>query len=268
MKSNKYNIYSKNDIYQELKALISNKKKRNKKNMFIIEGVRNINNAVASKWEIEGVVYCENYSRSKWAKSFIYNSHLDKYNLSYELLSELSNKDKPSEILIILKMKKFELIIDEYEAPIYVLLDRPSNYGNLGTIIRSCDAFGVKGIFIYGHSVDMYNPEVISATTGSYFSLPIYRISSRDRLESVLNTFRSKYKNIQIIGTSAKGDTLISNMYNNKPRLLIIGNETNGINDYLRSISDLIITIPMNGYASSLNVACATTVLLYEFTKK
>lgn len=136
-------ITVRNNIFQHVQVLKTNRKKRNQYREFVVEGVRNINEAVKTK---------ENYCFSE------------------ELMRELSGKEDTSELMAIVKMKEISpSMINSRETPFFVLFDRPSNKGNLGSVIRSCDALGADGLFMTGHGVDLYDPEVIATSMGSFF---------------------------------------------------------------------------------------------------
>ncbi len=91
-----------------------------------------------------------------------------------------------------------------------VVFDRPASPGNLGTIIRSCDALSVDGLVITGHAADLYDPETISATTGSFFAMPTVRLPSQRELEAWLATIRQTIGPLQVVGSSAKAEVDIA----------------------------------------------------------
>ncbi|MCL2513407.1 MAG: hypothetical protein FWF08_05855, partial [Oscillospiraceae bacterium] len=156
------------------------------------------------------------------------------------------------------------------ENPVIALFDRSSNKGNLGTLFRSCDALGVEGLILTGHSVDVYEPEVIRSSMGSFFNVPSIRLSDNADIDAFLSDLKGKYPQIKIIGTTAHNQTAISEIDMATPVLFLIGNETDGLNQHLTEICDVMATIPMSGKssASSLNVSCAATVLFYEAARQ
>lgn len=117
---------------------------------------------------------------SDWANGILENSGAKKhFELPFHLLKKLSQKEETSELIAIIAMQDDDLSrIPEKDNTLVVVLDRPSNPGNIGTIIRSCDSFGVNGLIITGHSADLYDPETIRATTGSFFCVPTVCLSS------------------------------------------------------------------------------------------
>ena len=262
-------INKENSQFQLLNALKTNREKRNKDG-FLFEGVRNINNAVKYKWKIKAFFYSSEKGLSNWAKDILKNAQAEVcYDLSKELLKKISNKDEVSELLVLAEIPKNDLSrIKTGGNLLVVIFDRPSSPGNLGTIIRSCDSFGVNGLIITGHAADAYDPEAISATTGSLFSLPIVRLSSQNELESWINKMRKKYLNLQIVGTDEKGDSTIYEFDFKKPTILLAGNEKWGLSIRYRELTDAMVRIPMEGSASSLNVAVATSIIISEVKRQ
>lgn len=264
-------INTKNATFQKFEVLKFNRNKRFKYGEFFVEGVRNINEAIEKKWEIVSFIYSKDKKLSKWANDLLSRIRTkENYALSDSLMKEISSKEDTSEILAIVKMKQDELLMKFEGNPFIILLDRPSNKGNLGTIIRSCDALGVDEIIITGHAVDPYEPDVISSTMGSFFSVPFARVSDNHTLFEYFNILKNQFPNLQLIGTTSHNQNVINELDFTAPTVLMIGNETTGLNNTLKEICDKLATIPMNSNssASSFNIACATTVFLYEVCRQ
>ena len=265
-------IYSKNASYQKFEALKSNRNKRHKYGEFMIEGVKNINASIKNRWHIKHFLYSSEAHLSDWAKNLFYEINTEaNYDLRYELLSELSGKENASEIIAVADMKREEINIDVlHRNPIFVLLDRPSNKGNLGAMIRSCDAFGVSGLIITGHSVDIYDPDVIVASMGSFFTLPFIRLETNSQTDAFISSISKIRPNLKIIGTTAHTQTAIFDVDLTAPVIFFIGNEADGLNNYLKEASGRFAAIPMDASseATSLNISCALTVMLYETARQ
>jgi TrmH family RNA methyltransferase len=269
MKKRTLRITRENAEFQVLNALKTNREKRNKAG-FLFEGVRNINNAIRYRWKIKSFLYSSEKGLSGWARGILETSNAEThYDLSLDLLSRLSNKDETSELLAVAEMKPDDLKrIPVADKLLVVVFDRPSSPGNLGTIIRSCDALGVHGLVITGHAVDLYDPETISATTGSLFSLPIVRLSSQKELMPWIEEMKKQYPDTEIIGTDERGSQTIYEHDFSKPTILLAGNEKVGLSAGYKEVADELVKIPMEGSASSLNVAVATSIIIAEVKRQ
>lgn len=263
-------LFSANSEFQRLEVLKSNRNKRYKNNEFFVEGVRNINEMIKNRWKIAAYIYSAERDLSGWAENILATSEATvHYALSNDLIQQLSDKDDTSELMATVSMPDDDLSrFTLGDSPLVAVFDRPSSRGNLGTIIRSCDALGCQGLVISGHAVDLYDPETIRATTGSFFNLPTVRIASHNQLSDWVVNLRDRYGDFQVVGTSAHAEFYVENCDLTKPTILLIGNETHGLSQAYKELSDILVKIPMGGSASSLNVACATSILLYEVARQ
>ncbi len=256
--------------FQHLEVLSRNRYKRYQHKEILVEGVKPINAAIENKWDILYYVYSDYRELSNWAKKILMNSSAKKhFELPKEYMGEISDKEDSSEIIAILAMPEDDLSqIKLSENPLIAIFDRPSDLGNLGTIIRSCDALQVDVLIITGHCVDLYDPKVIRASIGTIFTLPVIRLESYKQLLPWFSEIKEVHQDFQIVGTSVHTDNLVYETNFNKPTALIIGNETSGMSASYRELSDYIFKIPIFGSASSLNVACASSMVLYEIARQ
>ncbi len=270
MKKKIIRVLKENNYYQKFDVLKRNRQKRHNYKEFFVEGVRNINEAIRNKWKIRFFIYSRKKRLSDWAENMLRNQEVEQlFELSFELMKKLSRKEDTSEIIAIIEnpaddVKRIPLTKDF----LITVIDRPTNKGNLGTIIRSCDALGCQGLIVSGRSVDVYDPEVIAASTGSFFSLPIIRMLSLNDILNWIEILKKTYDNLQIVGTSAQGKMNIDECDLLKPTLLLLGNETRGLRKKFKEISDYICKIPITGSATSLNVSCAHSIFLYEINRQ
>ncbi|MDQ3250309.1 MAG: RNA methyltransferase [Chloroflexota bacterium] len=263
-------IAAENSTFQLIEALRRNREKRQKGREFLVEGVRQINRALYYGWTVNAWLYTTERPLSSWAKGIVDQKAAQvHYQLSTSLLEKLSGKQETSELIALVAMPEEKLErIALRPAMLIVVFDRPSSPGNLGTLIRSCDALGADGLVITGHAADLYDPETISASTGSVFALPTVRVPSGRELEAWLAHIRATIGPFQIVGSSAKAEHDIAAYNWTQPTVLIIGNETSGMSAYYKELCDTIVKIPIGGSATSLNVACATSILLYEIQRQ
>ncbi len=269
-------VRTKSAEYQKFEVLKTNRNKRHRYGEFFVEGVRNINGAVENGWEISSFLYSPELGLSGWAKEMLEKVKTEvNFELSPELLQELSGKEDTSELLAVVKMREDDpsLLIDSLspeKPPLLMLFDRASNRGNLGTILRSCDALGADGLILTGHAVDLYDPEVVGASMGSFFNVPAIHVSENAEVFRFLNTMKEKYPDFLSIGTTAHQQFPLYGQDLSRPLLLMVGNETDGLCHAFKEACDVLCTIPMaeSSSASSFNVACAATVMLYEATRQ
>lgn len=271
MQAKRIPVTTKNQWFQRAEVVLRNRKKRWQHRQFLVEGVRAINQLRQSpQWQVEALLYSPDERLSGWAQDLLQELSCA-YHLEFarELLAELSDKEETSEVLALVNMPVIDDIpVKLTEKAVVVLLDRPSNPGNLGSIIRSCDAFGVEQIVLTGHGVDPFDPVTIRATAGAFFNVPIARLSGHETLATWLAETKARVPDLQVIGTSAKGDLPITACDFTGPTLLCLGNETLGLSTWLKEQCDTLAYIHMQGVTSSLNLACATTAMLFEVCRQ
>lgn len=264
-------IFNKNNDFQKFEVLKTNRKKRYRYNEFLVEGVRSLNEAVKNNWKIKSFLY-DKGNLSDWARDMIARVQTDlNFCLTPDLMKELSGKEDTSELMAVIEMREDRLdTIMLSENPFIVLFDRPSNKGNLGTMIRSCDALGADMLILTGHSVDLYDTDVVVAAMGSFFNLPVIRISDNKMLFEYVNKLRTWYPDFITVGTTAHNAKPIYTANLASPLMLMMGNETMGLNKSFKEYCDLLCTIPMSekSYATSFNVSCAASILMYEITRQ
>lgn len=270
MKNNIKKIYTANSDYQYLLAILNNRKKRHKADEFLVEGVLPINSAIKSGWKINSFIYSKDKKLSNWAKHLL-NSTDTKENIetTNQLIEELSQKEETSELLALAKIPSDDFNrIKINKKPLLLVLDRPTNPGNLGSIIRSANSFGIDGIIVTGHATDIYSPTTISASRGAIFLTPVIRKESFKDILEYSGKLKTKHNDLQIIGTDEKADIPLFNSKLDKPTILVMGNEALGLSKSYLEICDQLVKIPMFGSTTSLNLACSTSIFLYEIIRQ
>ena len=202
----KQRIFSRNADYQKFEVLKTNRNKRHRYGEFFVEGVRNLNEAAACGWEFAAFLYSFERPLSGWAQDKLQKVPCAlHYELTNELMDALSGKSDTSELMAVVRMRRsgpeaFRLS----EAPLLALFDRPSNRGNLGTLIRSCDGLGVEGLVLTGHGVDPYDPDVIVSTMGSFFRIPTVPVAENEAVLRWIECLRKRYPGFQVVGTTSR----------------------------------------------------------------
>ena len=261
-----HRVASRNARYQQWQTLLSNRQKRQRAGRFLVQGVRPLTLAADQGWRIEELLVDDDRRLSRWAEDFIGASDAEVIALPAELLAELGEKDQETapELLAVVAMPPDDLTrVKITENFLGVAFDRPAQPGNLGTLIRSADAFGADGVIVTGHAADVYDPRTVRASTGSLFGVPTVRTQShREVLEWLSGT------GVSVVGTDEDGDTDIEDYDFCAPTLIVVGNEAVGMTTAWREACDRVLSIPMRGTASSLNAANAATVVLYEAARQ
>jgi TrmH family RNA methyltransferase len=188
-----------------------------------------------------------------------------------ELLRELGEKadDAAPELLAVAQLPADDLDrIPAGPGMLTVVSDRPASPGNLGTLIRSSDAFGATGVIVTGHAADVYDPRSVRASTGSLFSVPAVRIPSHRPVLEWVAALRAGGTAVRLVGTDEHGDRDVAAVDFTGPTLVLVGNETSGLSAAWRDACDHLAQIPMVGAASSLNAAMAASIVLYESARQ
>jgi TrmH family RNA methyltransferase len=228
-------INTENSEYQIIKSLKLNRIKRNKLREIFVEGTECIKQAVNADIEVTRIIVNDMSNLSGWGKGIIKQYKNAKIlEMSDNLFNELSDKTNPSEMLITAKIKQNKIFDDiNVENPFIIVFDRPSDHGNLGSIIRSANAFNVDGIFIIGHGIDIYESKVIRSSLGSIFFTRIAALESMDVLAEFTKAQKKK-NNMEIIGTDSGGALSVKDCKIKRPVMAIIGNEAKGMSVNLK----------------------------------
>lgn len=251
---------------QRVIALKGNRQKRSQYKEFIIEGHAAIDEAFRHGWTIKALYYNKEAKLSQWAKNYLdRRSYEAVYAISGELMDKISDKTDSSELIALVETKATSFQLYQPKArDVVIVLDEPNSPGNLGMIIRSAAAFGVAAIVLSGHAADEYDPKCIRASVGTFFALPIYRVEGVKAFSTIIASIKPKY-NLRLIASGDKGSVPIKNAsFSGDLLFLILGNETSGVSKGYQSLSDEFVQIPFEGKFTSLNIAAAASIFLYE----
>jgi 23S rRNA (uridine2479-2'-O)-methyltransferase len=263
-------VTSRDARFQQWAALLGNRAKRQRSGEFIVQGVRPITLAVRQGWPIRALLYDADGAASRWARDTLDAVAAPKVAVSPDLMHELGEKTETApELLAIAALPDDDLArIRAGPGMLAVVLDRPASPGNIGTLIRSADAFGASGVIVTGHAADVYDPRSVRASTGSLFSVPAVRVPSHRPVLDWAGALRAGGTGVRLVGTDERGDLDVTDVDLTGPTLLLVGNETVGLSAAWRDACDTLARIPMLGTASSLNAATAASVLLYESARQ
>jgi len=262
---------------EKLKELtkLKTKKGRNKQGEFLIEGLRLCEEAAESLWPIDSVLFTRSFeekTRGRKLLKKVQKLNADLIPVKSQALAKLSDTVTAQGMVCVAKIKKHPVKdLWEKDIKVIVALDGIRDPGNVGTLIRTADAFRVGAVLLSDDTVELYNPKVVRSSMGSIFHLMIF--DEVDLEKTILQLKKWKFK---IFGTDVKEGKSLDKMVslsNHKLNLsgricLLIGNEAEGLNRKLLKLSDQIVHIPTYGKAESLNVAVAGGILLYEVAKR
>ena len=239
------------------------KKYRQTERRFIVEGAHLVAEAMQSDWEVEAVLLSAAMLKSAEAASIeqeVKRRGLKVFEISENELKKLSDTATAQGALAVLRMKAMPaepLWSSLPQKSVIVALENVSDPGNAGTIIRTCDWFGVNAVALDEHSTELYNPKVVRSTMGSLFHLPVI---SDVRLPEVLQQATKNGYTVYVT-TLSEGEPLSSGMFAEKS-FFVFGNEARGVSAEVRRMADKLLTIPRIGKAESLNVAASCAVVL------
>jgi TrmH family RNA methyltransferase len=236
---------------KKLLKLKEKSRERKKTGLFLIDGAREIKEAIAGGLIIEELYICSELSNE--------NFNLETTELSLEIFKKVCYKEKPDGCLAVASRPDLgieSLIVKN--KPLIVVLEAVEKPGNLGAIVRSAYAAGVDAIIINDEQTDIYNPNVIRASQGLLFKIPIITAS----LDQTLNF--CKNNNIKMFGAALGGTKIYTETDFKSASAIILGTEADGLSDNWLNGADELVKIPMKPGIDSLNVSVSAAILIFE----
>ena len=251
-----------NSLIKHIKRL-KEKKYRDEYGEYIIEGLKLIKEAVQENAHIKHIVVCDGCDNSEMIESHLkYEmAKLDFIYVPQNIFKLLSDVENPQGVLAVISKpnKESDISLDE---DIILALDDIQDPGNLGTILRTADSIGLKQILVSKGTADAYNPKVVRSTMGAIFRVKVIEC---ENLKETLKTLQNQeYK---LITTSLKAKKTIYEV-DYKKKIIVIGNEANGVSKEILNLADEKVIVPMLGKTESLNASVATGVILYEYVRQ
>jgi len=244
-------------------VLKRNRVRRQQCRELFVEGVRPLDRLLAGGWEVLSLWWCPERPLSRWARRVVEEAGAaTHHHLTAPLMARLSDREDTSEVLAIARMPPEDPGRIAWRPDLLVLaLDRPSSPGNLGTLVRAADALGAHGVIVTGHAADPYDPRAIRASLGSLFALPVVRLPGTAQLLAWLEGLPERPL---LVGTDSAGDVDLWDAGLRAPLVVAAGNEAQGMSHALRERCDVVVRVPVEGSADSLNVTVAASIVLYE----
>jgi TrmH family RNA methyltransferase len=230
------------------------RKVREETGLFLVEGIHHVGEAVAAGWEIEAILYSPDQLKSEFAQGLLQGSACRQEPVSAEIMGYVTTKENPAGVVAIVQERSPELHgLGHLSRCVAVVA--PQDPGNLGTILRTMDATDCEVFFLLDGGVDPYHPTAIRAAMGSSFWIPVVRVS--------FDSFRAWIR--QVIGTSAHAEQDYLELEPAEPWILLLGSEQKGLTTDQLEACDEVVSLPMRGRATSLNLGVAAGVFLYRF---
>lgn len=240
-----------NDTVKEIRKL---KDKKYRKDKFLVEGIKMLKEAFEENAKIELIVLREG------TKLDIDIKNVKSIEVSEVIFNTLTDVVSPQGVLAVISKKKEQI---EYKESDYIIaLDGIQDPGNLGTIIRTADSAGIKQVLVSKNTVDCYSPKVVRSTMGA-----IYRINVIEEEDLAKKLEGLKKDGFEIATTALDTEQSIYDISYNK-KIVVIGNEANGVSKEVQNISDCKVKIPMIGKTESLNASVAAGIMIYEYVRE
>jgi TrmH family RNA methyltransferase len=251
-----------NPKIKQIRALLQQRKARRASGLFVVEGIRHVGEAVQSGARLETLYYAPEILTSAFAAQLIEQQTargVPCLAVAADLFASLAEKDNPPGILAVVHQPVLSLEgLNPQRHPWLVALVAPQDPGNIGTILRSIDAVGANGLLLLDHSADPTHPSAVRASMGSLFWHPVVAV---EFAEFAAWAARQGYT---IYGTSAHASKDYRQVESYQlPRILLMGSERQGLTSEQSAICHELLSVPMKGHATSLNLAVATGVMLY-----
>lgn len=255
-----------NPKIKQIRAL-RQRKARQESGLFVVEGIRPVGEAIAAGAPLAYLVYAPEFLDSDYARQLIHRQQEDGlavYAVAAKVFQSLADKDNPQGILAVVHQRPLRLdTLNPETFPWGVALVAAQDPGNVGTILRSADAVGASGLLLLDGGADVYHPSAVRASMGTLFWQKVAYASFGEFAAW------AKQHGYHVYGTSARGSVSYHQVAAyRRPMILLMGSERHGLDEAQRAVCELLISLPMHGHASSLNLAVATGVMLYEMLRK
>lgn len=249
-----------NPVVKTLKSLAL-KKHRDEYGLFLVEGARHIGEAADAGWKIAHLCFTS-AARAAAEKLMADCGAEEAFEMPAELLQRITGRDNTQDIIASLHIRLDDLsTLAQDTDGLWVGLEDIRDPGNLGTIIRTADAVGARGIVLIGQTCDPFAPETIRATVGAFARQTIIRATQAE-MTAALPQWQG-----HAVGTHLRTDTDYRQGDYRLPLLLLMGSEQNGLSDTLAQSCAQLVKIPMPGGTESLNLAVSTGIMLYEICR-
>lgn len=251
-----------NPLAQQIRRL-HQRKARQESGLFLVEGLHLVGEAMEAGWQVETLVYAPQLLTSAFGRRLV---ELQAQRggrcaaFHADLFTSLAEKENPQGILAIVRQRQQALTeLSPAKFRFGAALVSPQDPGNVGAVLRTLDAVGADGLFLLDGGVDVYHPSVVRASMGALFWKPAVSASFSEFVAW------AREHGYSLIGSSAHAATSYRTLqWDGRSTILLLGSEQKGLTPEQKQACDVVVSIPMRGRASSLNLAVAAGILLYQ----
>lgn len=251
-----------NELIKHIRKL-KDKKYRDESNEYVVEGVKLVEEAVKENAKIKQIIVCEDTTRTYEIPTHIM-LEIAKYeciSVSDKIFNIITQVTNPQGIMAIIEKNAQNAKID-YTQDIIVVLDDVQDPGNLGTILRTVDSIGLNQIIVSKGTADAFNSKVVRSTMGAIFRIKIIEV---ENLTQAIKEMRKHHFKLMVTSLQTKNSIYDIDFYK---KIIVIGNEANGVSKEIQDMADEKAKIPMLGRTESLNASVAAGVVMYEYVRQ
>lgn len=241
---------------------------RGRLDRFLVEGYLECQRGIHSGFELLEIMYCPEIISENQVNELLdmISPEASKYILDKKVYARLAYRDDTQGVMAMFKKPDVSLAdfrVNPGKTPIFLILENVEKPGNLGAVLRTADAVNASGIVLTGQSgTDQFNPNVIRASIGTVFSVPVVYAEEIKVLEWL------KDQKIMILSAALPAFTDLYSLELNQPSAFIFGNEHQGLSEFWIKNADVVFTLPMLGTADSLNVSVSVAVAAFEYLRQ
>ncbi|HSW86219.1 MAG TPA: RNA methyltransferase [Rhabdochlamydiaceae bacterium] len=246
------------------------RRERDEEGLFLIEGYRELKRAADAGVHIKELFICPEFFLGSNEQDLIHlidDTGAEVFKCAPRIFEKISYRDRPDGLMAVAhqmkrKLKDLSITANKQKDPFFIVAEAIEKPGNLGTILRSADAVGADGVIVCDRCTDIYNPNVVRASVGTLFTIPVVEAEGSETLLWL------QKKKIKVIASTPSAKVEFTDADMMGPVAIVVGTEQLGLSEAWMNVADLKVRIPMLGIADSLNVATATTLLLYEVLRQ
>jgi len=256
-------ISASNPKIKNLLLLQEKAKARKEQGLFVVEGLRELQHCLEGGFKVRTIFFCPEILDASAADTIPSAAETLVIDIPEQLYRKVAYRDSTEGIIAEVEYKALTLCdLQLPENPLIMVLESVEKPGNLGAVLRSADAAGASAVFICDPLTDIYNPNLIRASIGAVFTVPVVAVSSEDAIAFL------QERGIQILTAQLQDSSLYYDVDMKRGTALVMGTESTGLTDRWREAATSHIRIPMLGRLDSLNVSVSAAILLFEAVRQ